>query len=144
MKNDNDYLVGHEASGLKIGDIVRITRVAEDYEAGWDLVWPSNDASDVGRIGKIDRDDNYIGFRVFFEDEDCGYYFPYFVLEKMDVKPRFFVDKDRVYSLKQDGWRNGEPNMVNDDEISFQGPNKEDLAQKVCDLLNQIHFRGEL
>lgn len=75
------YMDGHKASGIKVGDRVRITRKASRCERGWNNTWtPVMDAA-VGSEGTVLFDWDVSGFRV-----DVGKFplsYPYFVLEKV-------------------------------------------------------------
>ena len=71
--------------GLKVCDKVRVLRKAEDYEDGWGNTWAGACMDDyVGRIRKIVGERPCAGFLVFLEEEDDWWYFPYFVLEKVE------------------------------------------------------------
>ena len=72
--------------GLKVGDIVKISRKAEDYEDGWDNWWSEYADTWVGKTGKIIRDCKGGGFKVFCEEKNNWWLFPYFVLEKVEEK----------------------------------------------------------
>ena len=85
-----DYVKKHLQSGLKIGDRVKVIRIAKDHEAGWDFVWVENMNCTVNKIGKIIPIGNYIvdrpgkGFRIEFEDKTLhSSCYPYFVLQKI-------------------------------------------------------------
>lgn len=77
------YLEKHKASGLKVGDRVRVLRAAEDEEGGWDNTWPPEMDDYVGKCGTITEDFDEPGFYVQFEDGD-EWGFPFFVLEKVE------------------------------------------------------------
>ena len=71
--------------GLKVGDKVKILRKVVDYEDGWGNTWNEKGMDDfVGRIGKIVGEHPCSGFKVFLEEKDDWYFFPYFVLEKVE------------------------------------------------------------
>ncbi len=72
-----DYLVGHNKSGINVGDKVKVLKKAKYHERGWNNCWvPSMDAS-VGNVFLVDKDNGISGFHF---KEGCNY--PYFVLEK--------------------------------------------------------------
>lgn len=74
----DDYLKGHKASGIKVGDKVKVLRKAEDHEGGWDCVWSLFMDQFVGREFMVESDRGATGFRT------TGYWhLPYFVLEKV-------------------------------------------------------------
>jgi len=75
----DDYLAFHKASGLKIGDTVKVTRKAEDYEMGWKDIWASYMDDYVGHTYKITGDGDFYGWEL-----DNKYTFPTFVLQKID------------------------------------------------------------
>ena len=53
---------------------------------GWGAVWPEVADTWVGKTGKIIEDGKDYGFRVFCEEENDYWSFPYFVLEKTEEK----------------------------------------------------------
>jgi len=86
------YRTFHNASGLKVGDSVKVVRKAEDYEMGWVCCW-------------VDEMDNYIGKTLEITSNSEGYgwlledkfYFPTFVLQKVDPAPiaeEIVINKD--------------------------------------------------
>lgn len=73
------YTEYQEASGLKVGDKVKVTRRADSFENGWTRTWVEQMDDDVGEIYTISSfGDKAAG--VMLED---GWYFPFFVLEKV-------------------------------------------------------------
>ena len=77
------YLEKHKASGLKVGDRVRVLRAAENEEGGWDNTWVMEMDEYVEVGGVITEDFAEAGFYVKFgAGESWG--FPYFVLEKVE------------------------------------------------------------
>ena len=72
--------------GLKVRDAVKISRKAEDGEGGWDNYWPKDADTWVGKTGEIIEDGKGSGFIVFCEEENDWWFFPYFVLEKVEEK----------------------------------------------------------
>lgn len=72
------YLVMQEASGIKVGDTVRVLRKAADYEMGWGNKWVDDRMDNY--IGRECRVTNVVGDRgILLEDK---WAFPFFVLEK--------------------------------------------------------------
>lgn len=79
------YLEKQEKSGLMVGDKVRVTREAGAYEGGWDNDWFPDMNEAVNKIGTITSEKGSSGFAVkFTSDEDYPYWYPYFVLEKVE------------------------------------------------------------
>ena len=72
--------------GLKVGDFVKILRKAKDDENGWDNYWPEEADTWVGKTGEIIEDGGGVGLKVFLEEENDWWFFPYFVLEKVEDK----------------------------------------------------------
>lgn len=74
-----EYLKGHEASGIKVGDKVKVTRAADDWENGWNNTWITSEMDEcVGETWEVIADNAKTGFQL----EAPGYYeYPYFVLE---------------------------------------------------------------
>ncbi len=98
--NEDSYLKRQELSGLRVGDTVRVTRKAKDYENGWDNCWVGEMDDFVGKTFEI------IGIRgesgiILQHAETLPFNFninprfPYFVLELVgrfsddDWKPIF-------------------------------------------------------
>ena len=80
-----DYLAAHKASGLKVGDKVRVMRKAVSREGGWDASWNDEYMTPfVGGVFTIWSDRQEIGFEL--ERNGEYFYFPYFVLEKVEPK----------------------------------------------------------
>lgn len=95
------YLLAQEHCGLKVGDWVKVTRKAERFEAGWDFDWNKTKDQYVGKIGRI-NDINMNGLAVnFVNGYSGGFYFPYFVLEKVEKPVHEFKPFDKV--LVRDG-----------------------------------------
>ena len=72
--------------GLEVGDFVKILRKAKDDENGWDNYWPEEADTWVGKTGEIIEDGGGVGLKVFLEEENDWWFFPYFVLEKVEDK----------------------------------------------------------
>jgi len=80
-----EYVENHKASGLSIGDEVRIVRKAESKEGGWEDVWVKEMDKFIGKVGRIKDDYGGYGFLVELHDEDTrSFTFPYFCLEKVN------------------------------------------------------------
>lgn len=81
MSQAETYLLNHKASGLKVGDSVRVTRVVANWAGGWQNVWAEEEMDQfVGRVVTITGDHGTHGF--LLSGGDCQ--FPYFVLELVD------------------------------------------------------------
>lgn len=79
------YLAMQEASGIKIGDTVRVLRKAGDWEMGWNNEWVDDDMD-----GYIGREWEVIGINgTRGVTLNKGWGFPFFVLEKVKDAPRF-------------------------------------------------------
>lgn len=73
------YLRGHRASGLKVGDTVRVMRKARTYEQGWGLGWISEMDGLVGTTQVITVDEDDYGFGI----QDGTFCLPHFVLKRV-------------------------------------------------------------
>lgn len=82
LATSDDYLAFHNASGLKVGDSVRVVRKAEDYEMGWGDIWAGYMDDFVDRTYKITGDATWYGWEL---NNKCT--FPTFVLQKVDSTP---------------------------------------------------------
>lgn len=73
-----------DENGLKIGDTVKITRKAEDWEEGWNNVWVPGMAEAFDNVGTIENfGDNGIGIEIKFDDTQPNHFmYPYFIIEK--------------------------------------------------------------
>ena len=77
------YSVLHERSGIKPGDVVEVTRAAEDYERGWGFRWVKSSNVIISQKVKVVKDLGKLGFRV--EDRDgFTHIVPAFVLRKVE------------------------------------------------------------
>ena len=78
------YIEGHKKSGLKVGNIVNVTRKAKNHEQ-WYNIWLSEMDKYVNKSGIIAKDHEDKGFLIKFNDESL-YVFPYFVLSSRKDK----------------------------------------------------------
>ena len=78
------YAELHAECGLKVGDMVRITRIAASYENGWGDTWSRFMDKFVGTVGPISQDNGEEGFNI---ERAGNWNYPYFVLEKVGVEP---------------------------------------------------------
>lgn len=88
-----DYLDGHTRCGIKVGDIVKVTRKAETDESGWNNVWVDEMDAIVGEELVVVADTSERGFDLrpitgeLRDRMGCptphDFSFPYFVLEKI-------------------------------------------------------------
>lgn len=75
------YIDYQKASGLKVGDKVKVTRKAESFESGWTCIWIEQMNDDVGQIFTITNiDKSAAGIML---GSGSGWYFPFFVLKKI-------------------------------------------------------------
>lgn len=81
-----------KANNIKEGDKVKILRKTKPHEDGWGDIWVGNE---VGKIGVIDviHSDN---IRVRTNTEN--YWYPYFVLEKVEDEPKAKPSEDHIGS----------------------------------------------
>lgn len=71
------YELNQLASGIKVGDTVRITGTAESFERGWENSWEPSMTEMVGSTHTVKCIDSVYGISLH------GLGFPYFVLEKV-------------------------------------------------------------
>ena len=81
---EKSYEERQRECGLKVGDKVKILRKAKDDENGWDNYWFEEMDTWVGKTGEIIEDGGGEGLKVFLEEENDWWFFPYFVLEKVE------------------------------------------------------------
>lgn len=81
---EKSYEERQRECGLKVGDKVKILRKVVSFEDGWDNYWSEGADTWVGKTGVIIGDSKVVGLKVFLEEEDNWWYFPYFVLEKVE------------------------------------------------------------
>lgn len=79
----DEYIKGHINSGLKVGDKVKVTRIADSYEKGWVNGWTPSMDEYVGEIFEIHDDDRMNGFGLD-NHSSIVFQFPFFILEKID------------------------------------------------------------
>jgi hypothetical protein len=74
----NAYELNQLASGIKVGDNVRITDRARSYERGWENTWEASMTEMIGSTHTVKQIDGVHGINI------QGLGFPYFVLEKVE------------------------------------------------------------
>lgn len=80
MTSVQTYQINHRASGIEVGDTVRVTRRAAAYSGGWANTWPPDMDNSVNLVYRVARDGGSQGFGL-----SNGYDYPYFVLEKINT-----------------------------------------------------------
>lgn len=88
MKEDTNeirdaYLLLQEASGIRVGDKVRVMRKAKSYSIGWNCCWCNSMDIRVGTTVTVESIDP-MGIVCRYEDGSGCAYFPWFVLEPTD------------------------------------------------------------
>ena len=115
-----EYLKKHKASGIKVGDIVKVVRRAESFENGWNDVWEQSMDEAIGQISTVTADDDDGGFELNY---DCFY--PYFVLE---------VQYDDKYQSLQDVLEDAEGQASKTKGVERHANNNNFEDQVMCQL----------
>ena len=95
------YIKYQKASGLKVGDTVRVLRKASPHENGWNNFWVDSMNSNIDRIDKIRSIDGAVGITL----ESGIFNYPFFVLEKVAPKPKpmeVLIENEWVKSMNPD------------------------------------------
>lgn len=80
------YFEGHNKSGLKVGDRVKVLRKAESGESNWDNTWCHDMDKYVNKIYIITHDFGCPGFQLNTVPAiSSTFSFPYFVLKKVGL-----------------------------------------------------------
>lgn len=92
MSDPNEYLRNHIASGIEIGDKVRVKYACETDESGWLNSWEDCMNDCIGGIFEVIGDGNAFGFdldvsKAFPDSAYASYGFPYFVLDLVEKGP---------------------------------------------------------
>lgn len=103
------YVKRQAKCGLKVGDRVRITRIAKSHEDGWRNQWLSTMDKFVGEVSIIESIHETSGMRLL--DFSCT--FPYFVLEKVTERAPTHSDIGAIV------WVNGTPHCTYKLVLSF-------------------------
>ena len=98
MDIEEAYVKMAKASGIQVGDTVKVLRRAQSYEMGWDNAWPVKMDMYVGKTGVVKKNKIHAGFAVQFPNDEASWDFPFFVLEVvLKEKPIYqFRPFDRV------------------------------------------------
>ena len=83
MTEQEKYLEDHRNCGIEVGDRVRVTRKAGDWEDGWGNSWADEMDEFVGETVIVLVDWGDCGFRCIQPEGNEVFVFPYFVLEKI-------------------------------------------------------------
>jgi len=139
-----DYLKGHKASGLKVGDKVRVLRKAENFEGGWNGTWFPDKTQCIGKEYEIKEDNNGSGFAFY------GWHFPYFVLEKVEkevksykdvveeIKPLWYTDHNGITQVSSQYGFNTFPSKEKAHQFTAKL-----MLDNVATYLNEIEFKDE-
>ena len=113
-----------KATGLKVGDTVKVLRKAESYELGWKTCWVSMMNPSVGKEYKVRKIDS---FGATLND---GHFFPLHILEivKRGVElPVFYLKDGYEVKVQEDGSL-----VVGCQTVS------NDLLNKITDAANKV------
>lgn len=87
IENQREWI---KKNNIKVGSKVKIIKKADSEECGWGAYWNSFMDDSINEIGTIttidDKSNNNIGIQVYLENEDSYYFYPYFVLKKVENK----------------------------------------------------------
>jgi hypothetical protein len=89
------YIKMQENCGIRVGDKVKVLRKAKDYENGWSVVWAKEMDEYIGEVGEVTSID-YSGILINISDEN--WYFPFFVLEKVEEEVYYCIGDKFGYS----------------------------------------------
>jgi len=112
------YIKYQKASGLKVGDAVRVLRKASSHENGWDNSWVDSMNSNIGRIDKIRSIDGASGIAL----ESDIFKYPFFVLKKVAPKPKpmeVLIKNEWVKSINSDKIVGKYTMLGNDNKYSY-------------------------
>lgn len=76
------YSILHKSSGLKVGDKVKVTRIARNHEQGWFNTWEIDMNSSIDKEFVIMSDNKTAGFGLNDEFDNS---YPCFILEKINT-----------------------------------------------------------
>ena len=125
------YVEEQEESGLKVGDLVRVTRTAKDDERGWENSWINHVMTPL--VGTIQQITEITDWGVQLEGSG-GYEFPYFVLEKVEESARETLLK----SAQKLAEELSTPKNFHKISIMEEAPMKYDVTDKKITLQNLI------
>ena len=72
-----------KANNINVGDKVKVIRKAIDYEGGWDNVWDDAMDSGVNEVNEVIDINHKYG--IYLDLGDYNFWFPYFILEKVEA-----------------------------------------------------------
>lgn len=123
------YKEMQKASGLQVGDKVKILRKAEDNELGWNNYWTPTMTGNVGRVGTIIATNNDSPYGLGISIKFIGgqqYSYPFYVLELVEkyVAPNPEPERPTPYDIG-DEYRNVRfyidgSVMIDDNDISLK------------------------
>ncbi len=105
-----NYIRRQRESGIHVGDQVKVLRKAEDNENGWGCGWNSEGMDPtIGHIYTVlelhYREDVGVGRGTKNEEDDNGFWYPYFVLSKIEKetfeKVQVEIGSETLYISKQ-------------------------------------------
>lgn len=85
-----EYESGAISCDYKTGDLVKVTRKAENNEYGWPNTWTKEMDNFIGKIHKVLRDDHLL-VGVLLSNEHRDFRFPWFVLERLEIRTKTII-----------------------------------------------------
>lgn len=146
VMNKEDYLKAHKASGIEVGDKVKMLRNPVTNEQGWDNYWgPVDYHGYVGKYYKVVSDRKEKGFGVERSDSR-SFSLPWFVIEVIEKGNKVKTDDLDFGCLEKNtidrlinAIMNREPMCFDDFSVDYSVVV---IARKMRDLINEIHSNG--
>ena len=96
------YIEGEKNCGLKVGDKVKVFRVATDHEQGWKNAWLGGESMSANKTGTITKIEHSSGKGIRVKVDDIfPYKYLYFVLEKVEEKT-YHVGQHFLYNNRNE------------------------------------------
>lgn len=136
------YQDAQKSCGLKVGDWVKVVDKLEEDNPMWRSWCGRNMNSTVGRVGEI-KDISPTGIEVYFGD--CQFFYPYFVLEKVDKPAHEFKVYERVLIRKNTlvEWRPAFFSCQHDCEFPYQVIGDNDWYKQCIPYEGNEHLCGK-
>lgn len=103
MELKDAYLTLHNASGIEVGDTVRVLRKAKSYEMGWSNSWQVEMDGFIGGTFEVRSDSKAMGIELRRLGYSYNLGFPFFCLEIVKKAAKVKPLSGKIVKVELDG-----------------------------------------
>jgi len=126
------YKVMQAASGIEVGDTVKVLRTAKGAECGWDNSWVRDMDKSIGKSMVVMRIASFYGIEL--KDGNNRFTYPFYVLEIIKKKQGDGMTKlEEAYKVMQAAWVKENNVQVGDTVVAMRHFKEHEMGCSCCE-----------